>query len=263
MKIIQLSDTHILSDKNSKLFGINTYIMLEKALKSIKENHLDADFLVITGDLTQDGEYKSFLNLRELISDFPIPIKLILGNHDKKDTFNKVFDICSNDNYVQYSLIQENKAFIFLDSTIKNEEYGILCDERLQWLDKECLKYKNKDIYLFMHHFPLNSKLLWMEENAYFKNKKEFWDIALKHNIKHIFTGHLHRIINANYKEIGVSCNKSTNFQVAYSPNNSNDYKTNVEKPTYAIIDIDTDFIIIHNHEFLNEDKTYILDSFE
>lgn len=262
MKIIQLTDTHILSDKNSTLFNINTYVMLEKALKSIKTNHLDAKCLIITGDLVHDGKYESYLNLKELINNFPIPIKLILGNHDEKNNFNKVFDICTNNDYVQYSLMQENKAFIFLDSSINNQEYGTLCDNRLQWLSEECLKYKNKDIYIFIHHFPLDSKLPWMEKNAYFKNKKEFWSTILKYkNIKHIFTGHLHRIINANYKGVGVSCNKSTNFQVAYSPNNSDDYMSNEEKPTYAIIDINTDSLLIHNHEFLSENMIYASDN--
>ena len=258
MKVIHLSDTHILND-NSKLFRIDEASTLELALNSIQKNHKDLDFIVITGDLTNSGKSKAYLKLKKILDKYSFPIHLILGNHDKKSYFNRYFDICKKEKFVQYTIKSNAKVFIFLDTSVKNEHYGALCKDRLLFLKNELLKYKNKKVYVFMHHFPINSKLKWMEKHSSFSNKKEFWDIILKHNnVQHIFTGHLHRVINANYKGVGISCAGSTNYQVAYTPNSVKDYLNQDIKPSYDIIDISSSSILIHHHDFLNEEKIFV-----
>ncbi|MEA1914838.1 MAG: metallophosphoesterase, partial [Campylobacterota bacterium] len=240
-------------------FGLDTNHRLEMALHSIEKNHSDASFITITGDLANSGKEGSYIELKKLLDDFKIPVHLILGNHDNKEVFNQFFDLCKKEKYVQYVEKYEKKVFIFLDTRIDNEEFGTLCQERLNWLKKQLDKSKNKNVYLFMHHFPLKSQLPWMEKNAPYKNKKEFWDLISKYsNVKHIFTGHLHRIINANYKGVGVSTTRSTNFQVAYTPNSDEDYLTTEEKPMYSVVTLEDDLTFIHNHEFLSEEMIYI-----
>ncbi len=258
MKIIHLTDTHIIGNKDSS-FAIKTDYRFEMALESIKKNHSDASFVVITGDLASNGKLESYMKLKKLMDDFTIPIFLVLGNHDKKKVFNKVFDLCEDDEFVQYVKKFEDNVFLFLDTVVPKYEYGKLCKKRLIWLEEQLKKFKNRNVYFFMHHFPLNSQLPWMEENACFTNKKDFWDIVLKYsNVKHIFTGHLHRIVNANFRGVGVSCTRSTSFQVAYTPNDEDDYITYKENPTYCIVSIDEESIVIHNHEFMNMELIYI-----
>jgi 3',5'-cyclic AMP phosphodiesterase CpdA len=258
LKIIHLSDPHFSSVKPNR-FGLDTNYRLKMALNSVQKNHSDASFIAITGDLANSGKEKAYRELKKIINNFPIPIHLILGNHDNKKSFNNVFPLCKDDKFVQYVKEYNNNVCIFLDTVIKDEEFGTICEERINWIQKQLKKKERKNIYLFMHHFPLDSKLPWMEKNAYFKDKKKFWDLILQYpNIKHIFTGHLHRLINANYKGIGISVTRSTNFQVAYTPNSNEDYLTTREKPTYSVVTIEDGDILIHNHEFLDEDKVYI-----
>lgn len=258
MKIIRLSDTHLLGD-NTNLFGTNPKFVLEKALESIQKNHSDAKFIVITGDLSHNGRVESYLELEEIIKNVDIPIHFILGNHDLKDNFNYVFDTCKEEEFVQYELVFGRKVYLFLSTVVEMQEYGTMCDKRLKWLDDKLKTYIDKDVFIFMHHFPLDSNLPWMEENASFENKEDFWRTIVKYsNVKHIFTGHLHRIITANFMGIGVSCTRSTTFQVAYTPHTKEDFLTNEEKPCYEIISIHKESVLIHNHEFLDEDKVYI-----
>ena len=260
MKIIQITDTHLLGN-NKTLFGIDPKLILKKALVSIEKNHSDAEFVVITGDLTNNGKIEAYSELESLLKDFSIPVHLIMGNHDIKKIYNQVFNRCEDDEFVQYAVEFDNNTFLFLDTSVSNEQFGVLCHKRLTWLGNKLLKNKSKNVYIFMHHFPFNSEMPWMENNANFRNKKEFWDVVLKYqNVKQIFTGHLHRIINANYKGVGVSCTRSTNFQVAFTPNTEEDLLTNKENPTYAVTYIDEDSVLIHNHEFLDEDKCYLAD---
>ena len=50
-KFIHLTDTHIIGGKDL-LFGVNPRQRLELAIEDISKNHADAEFVVVTGDLT-------------------------------------------------------------------------------------------------------------------------------------------------------------------------------------------------------------------
>ncbi len=258
MKIIQLSDTHLL-EKNGSLFGIDPWIRLKKAFESIRKLHSDASFVVITGDIANSGETEAYKRLKEFLQDYSdINIHFILGNHDKKSEFDKFFDDFKGMNFAQSVKIYDNKAFIFLDSRVEGEEYGVFCDERLRWIKENIEANQDKDIYLFMHHFPLVSGINWMDIHANFRAKDRFFSLLEPYsNIKHIFCGHLHRNILAKYNNIFINCSKSTTFQVAYNPNSFDDYLTNEEKPSYAVAILKDNEMVINFHEFLDEDLIY------
>ena len=56
MKIIHLSDTHINPETLNK---IDTQQRFKLALNHIRDNHSNADILIITGDLTAFGDDES------------------------------------------------------------------------------------------------------------------------------------------------------------------------------------------------------------
>ena len=66
MKIIQVTDTHLMP-RGTELNGLNPNERLESCIASITEHHSDAEFCIITGDLTDRGD-----------PDAPITIFLIL-----------------------------------------------------------------------------------------------------------------------------------------------------------------------------------------
>ncbi len=256
MKIIHLSDTHLLGKIKQNLFGIDPFLRLEKAVSSINRYHFDADFVAITGDLTNNGDKKAYKFLKEILSKLNIPYCLILGNHDNFDIFREVFHTKERSKYLQYELQIGKYQFIFLDTTIRGEEKGTLCKERLKWL-KESIR-KDRDVFIFMHHFPLDSQLNWMDKNANFIDRDDFLKTISKiPNIRHIFCGHLHRNIFANFKHISISCTKSTAFEVAFNPQENEDILTIDEKPSYAVVNIDKNSVVINNHEFLTEDLVF------
>jgi len=260
MKIIHLTDTHLLP-KGGVRSNIDPKRMLKLALKSIEKNHADALFVVITGDLANNAEHESYIILKDLLSSFSLTTHLILGNHDKKEVFNMVFSKCKDSKFMQYSLHVEDRVFLFLDSTIEEQVYGSLCETRLLWLERELSAWQDRDVYIFMHHFPLNSKLPWLDKNACFIDKSDFWRVVLRYNnVKHIFTGHMHRVINMSFKGVGISCTKSTNVQAAYTPNSDEEFSTTQEKPTYGIVYLEEDSVLIHNHEYLSEDLVCLSD---
>jgi Icc protein len=259
MKIIHLSDTHILDDRNKTLNGINPAINLEKALQSIEKNHDDAEFIVITGDLVETPSEKSYKNFYEIIKKSPIPVYPLIGNHDDRKLFLKFFPTLQNNGFVQYFFIKGDFSFVFLDTNMKNRIYGILCEKRLEWLEHTLQKNKDKEVFIFMHHHPIEVGMYKMDNEYALKNKEEFFNIISKfNNVRHISFGHVHRILQANKQSVSLNSTRALVSSIVYNPKLKNEYFTNEEKPVYAVLNITKDTFLIHYVEFLNEEKVFI-----
>lgn len=259
MKIIHLSDTHIIQKSRKNLYGIDPSLRLAKALQSIQRNHGDADMIVISGDLVDTPSHEAYKTFFDIIKECQIPIYPIIGNHDDRELFFKFFPDLQNDGFAQYAIEDDDFAFLFLDTNAKDKPFGTFCSKRLEWLQENLQSVADKNIYIFMHHHPLPSGLYEMDTVANLKDKEKFWNIVEKYNnVKHIAFGHLHRITQMRKGGISLHSTKSTVFEVAYKPNEQKEYLTNEEKPTYAVLNIDKDVLLIHHHEFLNEDCFYI-----
>ena len=147
MKIIHLSDIHI---NPEILFKIDTQNRFKLALNHIKNNHADADILIITGDLTHYGNNESYKIFIKILKEVNLPEhlypKLILGNHDNRENFKKNFPNVKTDqnDFVQYVENFEDKTFIFLDTNLANTDAGHMCEKRQKWLiDNLKQQYQN------------------------------------------------------------------------------------------------------------------------
>ena len=60
IRIIQITDPHILLNKNDKFKGTNPYQSLKAVIGDIKDSSWDFDLIIATGDLTQDNHNNSY-----------------------------------------------------------------------------------------------------------------------------------------------------------------------------------------------------------
>jgi len=255
LKFIHLSDTHIKNDAY-ELYGLNPAQRLEAAINSINKNHSDSDFIVITGDLTDRGEIKAYENLKEICDKSIVPIIKLIGNHDSRENFLEIFPKnFQNEGFIQDVMHINNNALIFLDTKIPNTHGGDMCDKRFEWFERQLEENKDKNVYVFMHHPPMSVGIGYMDKIA-FASANRIKKLFQKYtNIKHLFFGHLHRPLSgvwANTPYFGV---RGTNHQVALKTDDELLHMTVEEQPTYGIITVENDDILIHLHEYLNEDR--------
>ena len=261
MKIIHLSDPHIYTDK---IHGIDPVDRFKKALNHILDNHHDADFFAITGDITDLGDKKSYQLFKQIINETKLPEQLkpqlIIGNHDDREEFKINFPLIETDDngFVQYFFDREDKRFIFIDTNLENTHTGHYCTRRQEWLSNTLHQTpKEKDIYIFMHHNPL---ALVKDENdgIGLQQKKEFKKILLNNkNIKHIFFGHQHITSSGSYEGITFSSPRSTWSPLI--PNFSNEYRLGTANTdaNYNIAIIRSDAMIIHSEDFLKTEVNW------
>ena len=90
MKFIHISDIHLVS-QGGPLNGSFPSDRLQKCMDDIMKWHSDAEFCVISGDLSEFAEIEAYQSLKKRLLEFPIQCFLMIGNHDDRDLFQSVF----------------------------------------------------------------------------------------------------------------------------------------------------------------------------
>src|SRR6516164_7514759 len=138
MIVIQLSDPHILAPGELLYGRFDTAEFLARSVAEI--NRLDPlpDVAVITGDLVDHGEPAEYEHLRALLSPLAMPVFVIPGNHDAREPLRAAFaadGYLPADGFLQFTIEDYPVRLVALDTLIPGEAGGLLCSERLAWLD--------------------------------------------------------------------------------------------------------------------------------
>lgn len=248
MKIIQLSDPHLMAP-GGRLHGSDPLARLEACLADIGRNHADADLVVMSGDLTNDGERAAYAALRQALAGFVPRCRLMLGNHDDRALFLEMFpEAPAGRGFVQSVFDGSDGRLILLDTLDAGHVEGRLCAARLDWLDEKLQEARDRPAFLFMHHPPFRIHMPVLDE-VRLADADALHDILRRHgNVGHIFAGHVHRLIAGSWRGIPVSTLRSTNHQSALDFSDS--WRLGHEPPAYAVIFIDADGVVVHFHDF-------------
>ena len=163
MKFLHVSDLHLHKDdeKNQAVAG-----MLERI-----QNRYPQHYLIVTGDITDDGDQEQYEKAKALLSPFMGRLLITCGNHDygrlgnfygsEREARYKQFEHEMNlPNRVNqlYSVVLENKVkFIALDSNLRTESVldfacGKIEDNQLEQLDRELTSTSLPKIVALHHH---------------------------------------------------------------------------------------------------------------
>ena len=82
MRVVQITDLHLLPDNGSRLYGVDTMASLELVLEKIMELPEPAEAIIATGDLAEDGSEESYARLRQRLARLGVPVYVLPGNHD-------------------------------------------------------------------------------------------------------------------------------------------------------------------------------------
>ncbi|MDJ0601329.1 MAG: metallophosphoesterase [Crocosphaera sp.] len=211
-----LSDPHVAVphtiQHHSKRFHMVevSILALEKVLNHLEQ--LNLDFLLVPGDLTQDGEIDNHNWLAKRLRSLPFPVFVVPGNHDvpSLDTtetkigfqeFPSYYDHCGYEKQRLYYTqeILPGVRIIGLNSNQFNEEgkqLGCLDDEQLTWLETLLPQVKDQLLLVMIHHnviehLPQQSRHE-LGKRYMLDNASVLLKMLRSANCQLIFTGHLH-----------------------------------------------------------------------
>jgi Icc protein len=262
MKLVHISDIHI---NPEPILGIDPVANFKACLGHIAEFHADADRIVITGDLTHHGLRESYVRLKDILATYPLQgqlePRLLVGNHDDRDTFRSVFPGAASDpnGYVQWVEDVPVGRFIYLDTAEKGTHAGHYGETRLAWLKTELQRAAHEGVgaWLFMHHNPTgvhvaNADRIGIVQEAQFQALLGEY----KRVVRHIFFGHCHFTLSGAIHGISFSAPRSTCH--ACWPDFSGiagrmGYGDLV--PNYNVCIISERSILVHSIDFLDQGK--------
>ena len=255
MKLIQISDTH-LTPFNHDLYGLNPAKNLEACVESMNNFHQDSELCVITGDLTNGGDNCSYFDMRKILKKLKMPYHPLIGNHDQREIFSKVFYESSRDvnGFIQKRIKITLGYIILLDTVEDGSDYGAYCEKRENWLNNQLVETGNSPVYIFMHHPPFNIGIPALDKIRIKKGTQKIENVLKKFtNIKHIFFGHLHRNISGSWFGIPYSAVRGTNHQIQLNQKEKIFLNYCHEPPSYSVILLEKKQTTVHYFDFLDK----------
>ncbi len=200
-KLVQVTDCHLLADASVKFKQVPPKYSLQQVCSHIQQKHADADVLLLTGDLSQDGSEASYHHLLEMVLPIDLDTYALAGNHDDPEAMQAVFD---KKIYLDKSLSLNNWRVLLLESTVASEVHGHLRNDELIWLERQIKAAAEEYFLLALHHQPVPTGSRWLDDIG-LENASELWDMSKAYpNIRLLIHGHTHQ---ANYYQINrIAC---------------------------------------------------------
>ena len=211
LRILQISDTHLFSDANKELVGVNTQTTLHTIVEYILREHEHFDLAILTGDLSQDYQARSYEMIAETLAPLHIPVYCLPGNHDDLAMMQRVYPL-HNVSYRPHVLLRDWQI-IMLNTAQTNRVEGFLADSELVRLRESLQTYPDHYAFIAMHHQPVPVGSTWID-NVGLTNPKPLWDIILNFpHVRLIAFGHVHQAFQEEVHRVRCCSAPSTCIQ--------------------------------------------------
>ena len=232
LRVVQVSDFHLGKGSDHALLGMNTGESLGLVLELVAKEQAEADLILATGDLSQDGSPESYESCRRHLDGFNMPVYWLPGNHDNKTVMDSFL---APEKRTPCVVDQGSWRFILLDSSIESEVEGYLPETQLSFLRESLQQSIGKHVMVFMHHplVPIGSTWLDLHKVA---NAPEVFDIIRGYpHVRGAGWGHIHQA----YERVvdGINLFSSPSTCVQFKPGSDN-FTLDTNAPGYRWFDL-------------------------
>lgn len=150
-----------------------------------------AQFLLHTGDVSEDGSLESLREMRSVADASGLPLYTVLGSHDiRTDPARQTFQTLFNAPNLAFEA--GGWRFLLLDNADRSVGFS---QATLAWLAQDLADHPAAQ-YILAYHRPFNLPLAAIvgddETPSSRATNDRFREIVGRANVKAIFTGHLH-----------------------------------------------------------------------
>lgn len=213
--IAQISDIHIGFEPGNP--DEPNMHRLRAVLERLFDGPNRIDLLLLTGDLTENGDEASYAAIAAALASAPCPVLPIPGNHDTRAALAKAFPgQVPGSGYQNYAAEAGDMRMLMLDTFDPGRHGGAFCEERAAWLSARLAEAPGQPTMIAMHHPPFVSGIDWMDPDPGEPWIARFAAATSGHSqIKAIVCGHLHRSIVTNWQGAPLIACPSTAPSVA------------------------------------------------
>ena len=240
VRILQLTDCHLMADSQAELKGICTRERFARVLSAIKARHTEADLLIVTGDLTHDERPETYAALRDMLADWLPRLRVIPGNHDDREPMRQVFGDRIQHVHGRHVFVHDLGGWrlIGLDSHRPGELSGELGELQLAWLDEQLRSHPARPTGLFVHHPPISVNSPWLDRIGLVDAESLLTLLRQHDHVRFVSCGHVHQERTAMAGSILVLTTPSTGVQ--FRPETTSLEVDGVD-PGYRVFDLQSD----------------------
>lgn len=191
-----LTDTHINVPGKNPLFEMDMTKKLRETFAELGKLSQKPAFVVISGDLTQDGDTEDYRHLRMLLDEekekLGVPVYVALGNHDTRSFFREGYlqEEPSEESYY-YTVMEGGLRLIVLNTQIPGKHAGELDEEQLKWLREE-LETPAPNGTIIVHHHPVVPTLTPLMDSHLLDNPQDLAAAIAGSDVIGMLSGHIH-----------------------------------------------------------------------
>ncbi|WP_236701186.1 metallophosphoesterase [Thalassomonas viridans] len=186
--LAQISDCHLFADKSALHCGVNVYNNLKRILTELSRNQA-LDYLVFTGDLSQDHSELSYQHFAELVqqANLKVPVYFLPGNHDDQALLDKYL---TAPHFNRDKVIEHPNWQVCLVNSKGDTPAGFISEQSLGQLAHSVNREKSQ--LVFMHHHPV--AVGYFIDRHGLTNASDFWQLLEQlPSVKAVACGHVHR----------------------------------------------------------------------
>lgn len=210
IKLIQLTDCHLLANPKDALLGITTRASLNAVVQHIAEHHSDCHAVLATGDLAQDGHLDSYRALSAELSILKQPSFWIPGNHDCPENLAQH---CQDNGLSQRRIASRHWQILMLNSHVSGEVYGKLAETELQFIQQSIASHPSLHTVIALHHHPITTQSQWMDDIGLVNHEALMALLQDSTTNKVLVFGHIHQAIDQQDCHIRALSTPSTCIQ--------------------------------------------------
>lgn len=246
-KIIWITDPHLVEPGREWPAGVDPLATLRVCLEEIRRFHLDADRIVVSGDLVQIRNPRAYAILRRELDAMGMPYNLLAGNHDDRDSLVGAFpDVPRSGGFLQYSEQLPGANLLFLDSATRDgKHHGELCPDRLEWIGHYLASADDHPLLVFLHHPPCDIGVPALDRLKLLDAEPLADLLRLRQAPTQLCCGHLHRNVSGIWAGHPFAALKSTHVQYDLDMKGSKLVRSD-EPPGYGVILVDRDEIVLN-----------------
>ena len=252
-KLLWLTDLHLVADDRG-LMGYDPDRRLQCAVDYINTHHSDADYLVLSGDLANEGDRASYELLARRMADCAVPYLALPGNHDRRREMRQCLEFPRDMDgaFIQHQVRIGGYRVLLLDTLDPGNPGGILCARRLDWLDQHLDEDPSIPTVVFCHHHPSRLHLPMQDEEMLANGDALLQRLQAAGNVRHLFFGHVHRPVSGTFGSLGFSALQSATLQapLPYPYWDWDSFAPADESPALGIAHLGPDSVVVHFHPF-------------
>jgi 3',5'-cyclic AMP phosphodiesterase CpdA len=254
VKFLVFSDLHLVED-GVEIIGLDPLARFRDGLEHALAQHPDASRLVLLGDLTHHGRTAQYQRLRDALDGLALPISFLLGNHDNRATFRRVFAEveATSSGHIQQMVDLGPACLITLDTLDDHADpkhSGRLCADRLAWLERALTWAAGRPVVVALHHPPFATGFAGMDAIALQDPAPLYALLKGYPGAVQLLCGHIHRTISGQAEGLPFSVFKSPCDQMPMRLGDAGSAHSVAEPGAYGIVLVGAGGVIVHSEDF-------------